>query len=270
MPEILIFASIFLTSMRLGLIFGLLVMVPQLTIAQGNLIPACKNIPPYAESYAQLVADLSKSFPSLPASEIKIDTLDVWKKWAIVENYSFGKDRGSIPMITELSALHPYFRDKIIELMQICKAKGIELAVVETFRTRSKQNEYKSMGKKYTRSGGGSSKHQYGLAVDLVPIVDSVAVWDNLALWKKIGVVGEKLGLRWGGRWKKPYDPGHFEWTGGLNSNHFASGVFPAIPSKEKYPCVYEDILKLKSCWAAWETEQSALARKEVSTSKMK
>ena len=60
----------------------------------------------------------------------------------------------------------------------------------------------KGMGRKYTRSGGGKSKHQYGLAVDVVPIVNGEAQWDNLALWK-IGVVGERLGLRWGGRWRQ-------------------------------------------------------------------
>ena len=255
--------------MRSGLILGLLVAVSHLTYAQVNLPEECITIP-FTESHSLVVDELLKSLTLLPSSEVKMDTVDPWKKWRLVENYSFGKDRGSIPMITELHALHPYFRDKISELIQVCKAKGIELAVVETFRTRSKQNEYKSMGRKYTRSGGGSSKHQYGLAVDLVPVVDSVAVWDNVALWRKIGVAGEKLGLRWGGRWKIPYDPGHFEWTGGLNSNHFASGIYPVIPVKENYPCVQEDIHKLKLYWAAWETEQSSLAHKEVSTSKMK
>lgn len=254
---------------RFRLILGLFMLVHQAVLAQETIINGFDNLP-YVETHIQVIAELKKSFSPRPKAEVVIDTIDLWKQWRLVENYSFGKDRGSIPMITELNALHPYFRDKIMELIQVCKSKGIELAVVESFRTRSKQNEYKSMGKKYTRSGGGSSKHQYGLAVDLVPIIDSVAVWNNTVLWRKIGVAGERLGLRWGGRWKKPYDPGHFEWTGGLNSNHFASGIFPTIPAKEKYPCVHEDLAKLKSHWAAWETEQSFLTRKEGSTSKMK
>ena len=136
-----------------------------------------------------------------------------------------------LPMIADLSALHPFFRDRIIELVKICKSKGIELAIVETYRTHAKQHEYKTMGKKYTSSGAGRSKHQYGLAIDVVPIVDSAAVWDNPALWRKVGVVGEKLGLRWGGRWRKPYDPGHFEWTGGLSSGHLGAGSF--LPSRK-------------------------------------
>jgi hypothetical protein len=185
------------------------------------------------------------------------------KNWRTVENFTYGKDRGAMPMIIELNALHPYFRDKIAQLISNCKAQGIELAVVETYRTHAKQNEYKTMGKKYTRSGAGKSKHQYGLAVDLVPIVDSVAMWDKTALWKKIGVTGEKLGLRWGGRWKKPYDPGHFEWTGGITTTDLARGAQPPVPKKDQnYPCLEEDVKLLRSYWKEWETMQSSFARK--------
>ena len=191
------------------------------------------------------------------------DSLDGWKHWSFVENYAFGKDRGDLPMITDLNSLHPYFRDQVLNLIAKCRAKGIDLVVVETYRTHAKQHEYKTMGKKYTNSGAGRSKHQYGLAVDVVPVVDSVAVWNNTVLWRKIGVVGEKLGLRWGGRWRKPYDPGHFEWTGGLSSSHLVNGKLPALPNfAERYPCLEEDVKMLRKYWKEWETSQSALTRK--------
>jgi hypothetical protein len=186
-----------------------------------------------------------------------------WKDWNYVENHAFGKNRGDIHMIADVDALHPYFRDKIQMLISMCKAKGIELAFVETYRTPAKQAEYKNMGRKYTRSGAGKSKHQYGLAVDVVPIVNGEAQWHNLALWKKIGTTGERLGLRWGGRWRYPFDPGHFEWTGGLSTVDLANGRKPYIPKVDQlYPCLDEDIKLLKKYWAAWETEQSSIARK--------
>jgi hypothetical protein len=191
-------------------------------------------------------------------AEIEMDTVNGWKQWSVVENFAFGKDRGTLTMIADLNALHPFFRDKIEELMINCRKQGIELAVVETYRTHAKQNEYRTMGKKYTNSSGGKSKHQYGLAVDVVPIVNGVAVWDNLQLWRKVGVTGEKLGLRWGGRWKKPYDPGHFEWTGGLTSTHLSAGQLPAIPA-EQYPCIHEDISRLRQYWKQWEDLQAQL-----------
>ncbi|HPM30945.1 MAG TPA: M15 family metallopeptidase [Chryseolinea sp.] len=199
----------------------------------------------------------------IPELVINIDTINGWKNWSLVDNFSFGKNRGTMPMIADVDALNPYFRDKVLELIKQCKLKGIELAIVETYRTHAKQHEYKTMGKKYTSSSAGRSKHQYGLAIDVVPVVDSIAVWDNAALWKKIGTTGERLGLRWGGRWKKPFDPGHFEWTGGLTSAHLGTGKLPSIPSSDNdYPCIEEDIKLLRKYWKEWEVSQSSLTRK--------
>lgn len=191
------------------------------------------------------------------------DTEQAWKQWKTIANYTYGKDRGSLPMIADLHSLHPYFRDRIIELVDACRKQGIELAVVETFRTHAKQSEYFGMGRKYTRSKGGKSKHQYGLAVDVVPIVDSVAVWDNTALWRKIGAIGERLGLRWGGRWRAPYDPAHFEWAGGITTYQLAQGMAPFIPRSKavEYPCIEEDLATLGKFYEAWEAEQAQTAR---------
>lgn len=190
-----------------------------------------------------------------------------WQSWTVVENLTFGKDRGALTMIADLEALHPFFRDKVRQLIDRCKAQGIHLAVVETYRTHAKQNEYRSMGRRYTNSTGGRSKHQYGLAVDVVPLVKGVAVWDNVLLWKRIGVIGEKLGMRWGGRWRKPYDPGHFEWTGGLTSNHLAAGMLPHVPD-DKYPCAHEDIEVLRQYWSEWERYQEQLLSMKTGTAR--
>ncbi|MBL0744217.1 M15 family metallopeptidase [Chryseolinea lacunae] len=215
----------------------------------------------YDEPVAEIALDSVAAVVAVEEPIVLPDTIDGWKTWSSVENYTFGKDRGAMSMITDVQALHPFFRDKIKQLMAACRENGIELAVVESYRTHAKQNEYKTMGKKYTNSGAGRSKHQYGLAIDVVPIVDSVAVWDNVALWKKVGVAGEKLGLRWGGRWRKPYDPGHFEWTGGLTSAHLTAGIFPVVPDTE-YPCMEEDLKLLLKYWKAWEVTQSAMTRR--------
>ncbi|HYC87447.1 MAG TPA: hypothetical protein VEB86_19575, partial [Chryseosolibacter sp.] len=90
-----------------------------------------------------------------PEDSIVMEILEPWKEWKMVDNHTFGKDRGSIPMIADLRSLHPYFRDKIALLIRKCEAKGITLAVVESYRTHAKQSEYYSMGRKYTRSAGG-------------------------------------------------------------------------------------------------------------------
>lgn len=208
-----------------------------------------------------VIFDTTKSIASVLEQQVAPEY--EWKNWQIVENFTYGKDRGSLPMIADLKSLHPFFREKINELIKICKSQGIELAIVESFRTHAKQAEYFGMGREYTRSKGGKSKHQYGLAVDVVPIIDSAAVWDNTALWKKIGLAGEKLGLHWGGRWRSPYDPAHFEWTGGLTTRQLASGVQPSISETitNHYPCIDEELQLLQKYWEAWEVEQSMSAR---------
>jgi peptidoglycan L-alanyl-D-glutamate endopeptidase CwlK len=217
---------------------------------------AQNSVPPWSEERSHDVDKLSRSFV-VPVPEVIPDTVDLWMQWKTVGNYTFGKNRGDIDMICDLSALHPYFRDKVIELIANCRANGIELAVVETYRTVAKQNEYKQLGKIYTRSSGGRSRHQYGLAVDVVPVLDSVPSWHNEAVWKKVGAVGEKLGLRWGGRWRHPYDPGHFEWSGGMSSASMEAGHLPRVPNAAvNYPCLADDLNALQEYWGRWETEQ--------------
>ena len=219
---------------------------------------AQNSVLPCTDARTLAIEQLNNSFPIAveDAEETAPDTVDMWLRWKTVNNFAFGKNRGELPMIADLSALHPFFRDKIIELIDICHSKGIELEIVETYRTVAKQNEYKRMGKIYTRSTGGRSKHQYGLAIDVVPVVDSLASWENIALWKKVGAVGEKLGLRWGGRWRHPYDPGHFEWSGGVSSAAMERGAAPIIPHPEKYPCLADDLRILEQFWGKWENEQ--------------
>jgi len=226
--------------------------------------------PPYSESYALTVGTYASIFNPPTPEQKKEEELQAWRQWHTVENYAFGKDRGSLPIVADLRSLHPYFRDKIEKLITRCESKGIKLAIVEAYRTPAKQNEYRSMGAKYTRSKGGFSKHQYGLAIDVVPIVNTKAVWDNKMLWKRIGTIGESLGLTWGGRWRTPYDPGHFEWSGGLTATQLQKGVMPVVPQKQQYPCIDEDLQMLAEQWKAWAIEQSTYSRSGASAKVLK
>jgi hypothetical protein len=224
----------------------------------GCISIACgqNSAPPWSEERLSTVDELRRNFVVPDLTEALPDTVDPWMQWKTVSNYTFGKNRGDIPMIADLSALHPYFRDKVIQLIANCKAKGIELAVVETYRTVAKQNEYRQFGKIYTRSSGGRSRHQYGLAVDVVPVIDCIPSWHNEQVWRKVGAIGEKLGLRWGGRWRHPYDPGHFEWSGGVTSASMEAGHLPHVPTPDAYPCLADDLKVLQEYWDKWESEQ--------------
>lgn len=116
------------------------------------------------------------------------------------------------------------------KLIALCEAEGIELLVTSTLRTFEEQAKLYAMGRtapgnKVTNARPGESLHNFGCAVDVVPLVHGKAVWDN-NMWPLIGMLGEKLGLTWGGRWKFKDLP-HFQLTLGvtlaeLNRRHSA------------------------------------------------
>lgn len=121
--------------------------------------------------------------------------------------------------ISDLSILHPTFRNKVVKLLYECKKQGIELKIVETYRTPERQNLLKSQG--YSMLSGGRSKHQHKIAVDVVPVVNGIMIWDDLKLWKKIGKIGKKQGLIWGGDWKRFRDYPHFEYPCSIDEVDF-------------------------------------------------
>jgi hypothetical protein len=107
------------------------------------------------------------------------------------------------------------FRTFAIELIARCVEARIPILIVCTRRTAEAQAEALATG----HSSVVHSKHQDGLAIDLVPYeVYALHGEDKLAwnpddpVWLRLGALGESLGLRWGGRWRVPRDPGHFEW----------------------------------------------------------
>lgn len=116
-------------------------------------------------------------------------------------------------MSRALNDLKPPFRDLAVQLIAKCIEAGIMVFVVDTLRTQAEQNANYAKGVSWVQH----SKHQDGLAIDLCPyavyqeVGASKLNWDaNDPNWNRIGVIGESLGLVWGGRWKQA-DLGHFE-----------------------------------------------------------
>ncbi len=118
-------------------------------------------------------------------------------------------------MSRKLDDLDPRFKPKAIELLaRLCEA-GIPVMVIDTLRTPEEHAANVARGVSWTTR----SKHLDGLAIDVCPYEEYRAaggnklLWDSSnLLWQAIGEIGEKLGLRWGGRWKQK-DMGHFEWV---------------------------------------------------------
>ena len=118
-------------------------------------------------------------------------------------------------MSRALDDLDPVFKPVAFELLARCVEAGIPVVVVDTRRTAAEQAANVAKGVSWVTR----SKHQDGLAIDVCPISQYDAhgpdklLWEaGDPIWQRLGAIGERLGLRWGGRWMQA-DLGHFEYV---------------------------------------------------------
>jgi hypothetical protein len=113
----------------------------------------------------------------------------------------------------QLDDLSPEFKPLALELLARLTEARIPVLIVDTLRTAAEQAENLKNGVSWTLN----SRHLTGDAIDIVPYQvyhlegPDKLTWDaSNPIWSRIGPIGEKLGLIWGGRWKVR-DLGHFE-----------------------------------------------------------
>ena len=130
----------------------------------------------------------------------------------------------------KVTDLHPRVAALAIQHIDLCKQAGIDIIVTSTFRDKESQDalyaEGRTLpGKIKTRARGGQSIHNYRLAYDVVPLRNGKPVWDTRDVaWAKVGLIGESLGLEWGGNWKSFKDLPHFQYLGGLTLSDLQQG----------------------------------------------
>ncbi len=109
-----------------------------------------------------------------------------------------------------------------------------------TLRTNQEQNDLYAIGrtkpgKKVTNAKGGQSYHNYGMAVDIVLIIDGkTASWDTKgdfdndgkSDWQEVVAIFKRYGWEWGGDWKFTDYP-HFQKTFGLSIADLQNGKRP-------------------------------------------
>ncbi len=111
-------------------------------------------------------------------------------------------------MSARLDDLSGRFRPLAFELIARCVEAGICPRIVETLRTPERQRDLIAKGVSWT----ADSRHLTGDAIDVAPVEClSMKNWaPSHPHWTLMGEIGERLGLRWGGRWKVR-DCCHFE-----------------------------------------------------------
>lgn len=139
--------------------------------------------------------------------------------------------------LQRIELLHPKLREEAKAIYkEICEAltgKAI-CRFTHTLRTFTEQDALYAIGRtkkgsRVTNARGGQSYHNYGLAVDIVLLVDKdgngtheTAVWDTkgdydndrIADWQEIVAIFKRYGWTWGGDWRFKDYP-HFQKTFG-------------------------------------------------------
>lgn len=133
----------------------------------------------------------------------------------------------------KVSDLHPYVAGLCNRLIDLCKKEGITIIVTSTLR----DSEYQKY--LYEKVPGSTNTpligaHGFGLAFDVVPIVNGKAIWNNQGLWNKVGAIGKSIGLEWGGDWRSIVDKPHFQYTQGLSSSELRAGKRPEFPAESE------------------------------------
>lgn len=112
------------------------------------------------------------------------------------------------PTIEQLSGLSPTMARIAVEIINAFRDAGIPLGIVAKGGRRDPQTQQRLVNAGY--SATTKSAHLTGDAVDFdvlgFPRKDLPPQFFSI-----IGQFGESYGLVWGGRWKHPYDPMHFE-----------------------------------------------------------
>lgn len=120
--------------------------------------------------------------------------------------------------------LLPVVKRKVDLVLEEMELLGYPMRIVEGYRSIERQNKLYSQGRStngliVTNAKGGESLHNYGVAVDLVFKKEGYNA--TIRQWETFGVIAEKHGFEWGGRWKNFIDKPHIEMKLGYSLKDF-------------------------------------------------
>ncbi len=115
---------------------------------------------------------------------------------------------------TKINQLSPEAKETFSKFLKSAREQFPKhtIVVAETYRAQSRQDKLFKEGKNKTTVR--VSKHTKRLAADIYFIKNGKISAYHQAPYLELGELGESFGLRWGGRWKMPFDPGHYEVQG--------------------------------------------------------
>src|ERR1700685_1548466 len=119
-----------------------------------------------------------------------------------------------------LAQVYPGLADKIRSMAATHEAEAIDIRVTQGLRTMAEQEALYAEGRTatgsvVTRAAAGFSWHNFGLAVDVVPLTPTGPDWNiSHPDWIRIVAVGTSFSLVAGAEWRIFPDLPHFPLTG--------------------------------------------------------
>jgi peptidoglycan L-alanyl-D-glutamate endopeptidase CwlK len=104
-----------------------------------------------------------------------------------------------------MSQYDPAFARRASRFLDALERKGYRPKITSGHRSLAEQRLLVLSGRSWTVN----SKHLQGRAID-ISILGVVPDAVPKSVWMTVGKIGERYGLRWGGRWRV-FDASHFE-----------------------------------------------------------
>jgi peptidoglycan L-alanyl-D-glutamate endopeptidase CwlK len=133
--------------------------------------------------------------------------------------------------VERINKLHPLIRQEVMDLVTKCYESNVPIRIVQSLRTIEEQDALYAQGRTkpgpvVTKARGGSSWHNYGLAIDFALLKNGKEIiWDrDVDLdkdgkkdWMEVVEIFKAGGFGWGGDWISLRDYPHFDKTFGIS-----------------------------------------------------
>lgn len=145
--------------------------------------------------------------------------------------------------IARVAKLHPKIRDEVKALIEQAEAgfpADVKIRIVQGLRTIEEQDALYAQGrtkpgKKVTNAKGGSSFHNYGLAIDFAIIYGTELSWDimvdkdkdGVKDWQEVVNIFKAAGYEYGGDWKSIKDYPHLQKSFGYTWQQLKAKYIP-------------------------------------------
>jgi peptidoglycan L-alanyl-D-glutamate endopeptidase CwlK len=123
-----------------------------------------------------------------------------------------------------IQTLKPEVQPLARRLIETAREQGINAKVISGYRSYAEQDALYAKGRtapgpRVTKARGGYSWHNFQIAFDVGIFSENGKEYlGESPDYRKVGKIGESLGLEWGGSWKDFVDEPHFQY----NPNHLS------------------------------------------------